>query len=284
MKNLHYPLAWLLFCACGEGATIRVDQIQPTGGSGGSNLGGGGQGGSDSGGSGGNGGSGGASCRRGEVVFTDNEQCLEDCPKSLLRPVGDVDSVYLFGVCQTEYTDPGMAWAKCGAGCDSSRCCMLTPSGLFGSCQAIEVCEEGLARGAKWVTFSDFSPFSLDPIPAPESCADEITTWPTCAPGCSACPGGEVCSGRSPLHPVGLCFPDAKDKAPTNCGKNQQCSKGDFCFVWATSKPFYGEKAELEGVCLAEQSCLQVAKYLPGGGACLDKNFKVLEGSLSSPP
>jgi hypothetical protein len=291
LSSCLVPLV-LMACGSGEGSKTGETSAQGTGGTTGVYAGSAGQGGSDTagfgnggettavggastGGVGGESGSAGSSgetstCSQGNIYFCDNENCQETFDLCLCRPVADVQSDFVFGYCDIDNPDASESAKNCGAGCGEQECCrmMVEDGGLF--CTDFRVCDEGLKRGTGFFTYSDYTFYKGQDIPKPEFCPQDITAIKTCSLNCGWCDEGQVCSGRSPTHPLGLCFDKDPDQLQ-RCNIAKVCGDEQLCFFW--SKGEEGSKSDSSGVCMDKTACLQVAMYLPGGAFCKDSEW-----------
>lgn len=117
--------------------------------------------------------------------------------------------------------------------------------------------------GAAHLRYADLGLWTGDPIPDPPACPTMGTIQP-CGGSCGACPQGQTCFGRSPLHPVGICRPtDSHDcKAATGCG-----FVGQSCFTYVV-QPEAQAVADTMGMCFSDSDCAAIVASLPGGGKC----------------
>jgi hypothetical protein len=145
--------------------------------------------------------------------------------------------------------------AVCGGPrrCKSSNGCgPLSPGGHLGSCESsmVEPCVQGLTSeinigclltpdgdicvydflyapydlgtlmskngGAADVTYADHGAWTGAPLPAPAACPVE-SGFSLCGPHCAPCPSGGSCTGRSPLHPYGICVPTDVATTASKC-------------------------------------------------------------------
>lgn len=112
------------------------------------------------------------------------------------------------------------------------------------------------------------------------SCPDSDTDL-LCGASCShACP--IACTGRSPDHPVGICYGAQYVCSMDSSGYTRECPFGAlppyYCGVYhvaAADAPV----AMQYGQCLGVESCLWLATHLPGGFDCYDET-----ASLVQPP
>jgi hypothetical protein len=120
---------------------------------------------------------------------------------------------------------------------------------------------------AERLGYADRGKWTGDPIPQPTECPS-LKDVHTCGGYCGGCPVGEICTGRSPLHPYGLCI-------RTNAGicslvpevNGSTCESGERCFVF-TVEPEHQIAADAEGFCMPKAECEATAATLPGGGRC----------------
>jgi hypothetical protein len=113
--------------------------------------------------------------------------------------------------------------------------------------------------------YADLGLWTGDQLPQPETCPS-FTGFQICGGHCGGCPGQEVCTGRSPLHPYGVCVgPSVLDTPATGpCA----CPTGERCFSF-TVQPDAQSVATQNAFCLPQDMCQQLAAQLPGGGTCL---------------
>lgn len=115
------------------------------------------------------------------------------------------------------------------------------------------------------VRYADLGLWTGDPLPTPATCPD--LGFPICGGNCGACPSG-VCTGRSPLHPYGLCVPANPQGGQPNggCGGGT-CPSGWGCFTYKV-EPAAQAVADEYSFCLPASYCKSAAANLPGGGKC----------------
>jgi hypothetical protein len=116
------------------------------------------------------------------------------------------------------------------------------------------------------VRYADMSLFTGDPLPTPTSCDSGVTAVKTCGGHCGGCGADEICHGRSPLHPFGICV-KVNDGGPCT-SKKFKCATGSSCFVW-TVQPSAQADADGAGYCFPTAQCDNLAATLPGGGKCV---------------
>lgn len=115
--------------------------------------------------------------------------------------------------------------------------------------------------------YADRGKWTGEPIPEPSDCPS-FADVPTCGGYCGGCPVGEICTGRSPLHPYGLCIPTTAGICSLVPEVNgDPCEPDEGCFVF-TVEPDHQEVADARGFCLPLAQCQAAAALLPGGGRC----------------
>jgi hypothetical protein len=112
------------------------------------------------------------------------------------------------------------------------------------------------AGGANRVRYADLGLWTGAELPSPASCPS-IPNIQICGGNCGGCAVGAICTGRSPLHPYGLCV----DMAPGKCA-------GDFRWFTFTVEPSAQANANKYSLCIPTQVCEAAAAHLPGGGTC----------------
>lgn len=104
-------------------------------------------------------------------------------------------------------------------------------------------------------------------LPEPKTCPS-IADVPTCGGYCGGCPVGQVCTGRSPLHPYGICIPQDAGVCSRVTGINgSTCSASEGCFIFKVEAE-HQMVADATGFCVPYQECQALAASLPGGGFC----------------
>jgi len=128
----------------------------------------------------------------------------------------------------------------------------------------ILVAEHGQATR---LAYADRGVWTGKPIPKPTACPS-IANVPTCGGYCGGCPVGQICTGRSPLHPYGVCIPENVGVCSRVAGVNGSiCSADEGCFIF-TVEPARQLVADATGFCLPAKECQAMAAKLPGGGRC----------------
>lgn len=152
----------------------------------------------------------------------------------------------------------------------TNRLCALAPDGDI--CVAVSASEvlfsEPYSLGvlfanngaASRVRYADYGDWTGDPLPQPAGCPAPGGVQ-LCGPACPACPSDRVCSGRSPLHPYGMCFP----QNALGCGAG--CSNGTACFAFSVQSDAQAEATD-HGLCIASAECAAAVTELPGGATC----------------
>lgn len=109
--------------------------------------------------------------------------------------------------------------------------------------------------------YADFGLWSGATLPVPSDCPS-VTGFQLCGPQCGSCPTGRVCTGRSPLHPYGICGQDYR------CGTGYGgCPAEQSCFTYVV-QPEAQAVADAWGFCLPTTECQSAAARYPGGAKC----------------
>jgi hypothetical protein len=147
---------------------------------------------------------------------------------------------------------------------ESSTCGAVIPTDL-GDCYPYEVGALFAQNGASdQVWYTDYSSWTGEALPDPETCPT-FGTFRICGGNCGGCNSGEVCTGRSPLHPYGVCIATSAQGCSTQ--GTTPCTVGSSCFRY-TVQPAAQVGANGHGVCLPTNECQDMAANLPGGGTC----------------
>ncbi len=117
------------------------------------------------------------------------------------------------------------------------------------------------------VRYADKGLWTGDPIPSPDTCPS-FDHFEVCGGNCGGCPGTHLCTGRSPLHPFGICVPTASNGIAEWCDVDTPCPAGDGCFVF-TVEPDAQALADQLALCVPIAACAEMASKLPGGGKCV---------------
>lgn len=157
----------------------------------------------------------------------------------------------------------------CDDGCDDGSICLGISTLFSFQCAAYSLG----ALYAKYTTdvfgrvrYADLGLWTGTPLPEPGSCPT-FAELRICGANCGGCQTGEVCTGRSPLHPYGYCL-----KKLTNVCRLDGTIKckdpGTACFVFKV-EPTAQPVADSYGHCLPKAMCDALATALPGGGKCV---------------
>lgn len=123
---------------------------------------------------------------------------------------------------------------------------------------------------SQYVTYADRGKWTGAPLPEAKECP-EVAGLDLCGGNCGGCPAGELCTGRSPLHPWGFCVPESVNEKDGNCtaatSGNLYCSAGYRCFLYDVEEE-QQPVADANGFCLPTALCDAAAAGLPGGGRC----------------
>lgn len=171
------------------------------------------------------------------------------------------------GVCERWFVPPDRHryFDSCGTCPDGDICAAWLGGDTF-FCAPYEAGVLYAKNGAPdRVRYADFGSWTGDPLPLPTGCPD--LGFPICGGNCGACPSG-VCTGRSPLHPYGLCVPvDPPGSHPGGSCGGGSCPSGWGCFTYKVQAEAQ-KVADENGFCLPASYCKSAAASLPGGGKC----------------
>ena len=115
---------------------------------------------------------------------------------------------------------------------------------------------------ANRVRYADWSAWTGAALPSPTSCPT-FNGFSICGGNCTPCGSGNICTGRSPKHPYGLCVGGTNP----GCGSpNWTCPSGQSCMVFVDP----GEQAiaDAQGMCFPTAECKAIASSYPGGADC----------------
>jgi hypothetical protein len=150
--------------------------------------------------------------------------------------------------------------------CPEERACvMIDPGSETWWCESRELAalfekNDGRAR----LRFTDYSTWSNAPIDSSGPCPN-MPGVALCGGTCGICAPGGTCTGRSPLHPFGVCV----QGTPDNCNGTIRCRSGEKCFrftVQADAQPL----ADARAYCMQKAECEALATGLPGGATCTE--------------
>lgn len=133
------------------------------------------------------------------------------------------------------------------------------------NCLPIDIAQLYDAAGyGHYARYADYGLWTGDPLPSPSTCPI-IEGVTLCGPGCGDCPTGELCTGRSRLHPHSFCLPE--DAGSCSADGLDDCPPGEGCFKY-TVEPEAQPLADQHGYCLEMDRCEALAAGYPGGGVC----------------
>lgn len=120
---------------------------------------------------------------------------------------------------------------------------------------------------AALVHYADLGDWTGDPLPKPATCPG-VSGFTLCGGNCGGCSAGEVCTGRSPLHPYGFCFDALGERCTADKSVPCDADAGpQSCFVFNV-QPDAQPIANDYGKCMSPAMCQAIATGLPGGGTC----------------
>lgn len=262
---------WMLVSLVGCGGDVDGDGV---GGSAGSAGAGGLGGGAGVGGSGGVGGVGGAAGTGGlpdggwtECSTPDFAACGLDCPSgvpgcTICHPPASPE---LYGICAESLTPLDVMWKP-----HDGRVLVTGDAAITAKSSLYDIAYSGgvfLAQHgqADRVAYADRGVFTGEPLPTPSTCPT-LPQGQVCGAACGGCPVGQLCTGRSPLHPYGMCVPDAHSFCRYPAEQNYVCKPDEDCFIF-TVQAERQDFANATGFCLPTALCEAYAQ-LPGGAEC----------------
>lgn len=173
---------------------------------------------------------------------------------------------------------------KCEAVCSDGGLCIadgylddFAAGGCWNEDMAVLFARNGAARR---VRYADFSAYTGDPLPRPQTCPS-IPGLPLCSGddyqakngACPSCVGSKYrCAGRSPAHPYSLCvnWMPGGDVLAVGCTRSvPDCNVGHACFIMRTADAASQSIADRHGLCIDESACRAAAESYPGGAFCL---------------
>jgi hypothetical protein len=145
-----------------------------------------------------------------------------------------------------------------------------------------DICAEDTFAGGFWATtfdygvllamnggtdrarYADMGKWTGDALPAPATCPT-LTHATLCGGNCGGCGASEICHGRSPLHPYGICISKLGSDS-CDAAHNKLCTDtNNKCFTYTIQADV---QASAYSLCLPAASCDDLAANLPGGGTC----------------
>ncbi len=178
------------------------------------------------------------------------------------------DTQEVLGLCPRKGAHLGGDCTRCADGylC-TDRTTLTDPAGAYCADEEYGVL---LAMNGKsdWVRYSDRAAYTGAPIPPPPTTCPDVPGLHLCGGACGDCPSGWFCIGRSPMHPISLCFPPgANSQGPYSCSKPGPCDIiGQHCFTFKVDSASQAI-ADANGLCVTDAQCPLAAQY-PGGGSC----------------
>jgi hypothetical protein len=170
------------------------------------------------------------------------------------------------GMCSNDASLPDFV---IGAGCSFDECVNVEAflPGRWGALP-FEVGPLFAANGASdRVRYADMSFWTGDALPPVPSCSIGPGVQ-GCGGSCPPCANGLSCTGRSPLHPVGICA-SFQVSPQGGCTPEDVCPSGQSCFTFRV-QPDAQAEANSNGFCFSSEACKILSTQLPGGGYCSD--------------
>lgn len=124
--------------------------------------------------------------------------------------------------------------------------------------------------------YADRSTYTGAPIPPAPTTCPKIAGVTLCGGACGGCPNqGQVCMGRSPLHPYSLCVDKFTQEfgGPSPCrrGNGNSCA-GRRCLTFVVDAAAQ-TMADEYSMCIDASTCLAAEKAYPGGAVCTTGQF-----------
>ncbi len=201
--------------------------------------------------------SGWAVCEGPRHCFPDGGELCPECSLDVLKGFSDA---YSLGVCFNTWNNAGPGGETCGDECVYVQA--VTPE-LWDSFPFDVGYLFTANGGADRVRYADMSFWTGAPLPPIHLCTVEGGVA-TCGGSCPACAAGRTCTGRSPIHPLGLCVPDR------GCNTKVPCPSGQSCFSFKVQADAQAIADSTYTFCLPTEECQATAANLPGGGYCKD--------------
>jgi hypothetical protein len=150
-------------------------------------------------------------------------------------------------------------YRRCGY-CSDGEVCMWWPgmTGPIAPCVSEATARIAWLNGAGgFFLYADGAPYTGDPIPSAATCPLPDGDLELCGGDCGGCSKpGFFCTGRSPVHPLGIC---------TTSGRNCDGVAGASLLTISVSPP--GALAVAAQVCARD--CSRLASTVPGGAKCI---------------
>ncbi len=118
------------------------------------------------------------------------------------------------------------------------------------------------------VRYADMGLWTGALLPPPPVTCPSVPDLQFCGGKCGTCPSGQVCAGRSPLHPNSFCVPQGSGPCPIGgnvCPWSPDAGVGCLKF---TVQPDAQAVANQWGLCVPTSLCEAAAAGLPGGATC----------------
>lgn len=162
------------------------------------------------------------------------------------------------GICDGTFTTVGSR--TCSQGCDDGSICyeVLGMKTLFCLPYSVGALLGPYVSDKDHLRYADFGLWSGAALPKPGTCPS-FGEFQICGGSCGGCAVGEVCTGRSPLHPYGFC------KGEYPCGSDAGGGNGWFRY---SVEPAAQLIANQHQFCLPLAMCQALAAKLPWGGTC----------------
>lgn len=204
--------------------------------------------------------------------------CSQSCDTCQLFLTRDVDGVIPASICPEDdarvFSRATSPFAPCSACPNDDDVCALTTDY---QCVHPSICVWWHSVGYAGCWFRDMTPWVPTPIPDAPCPGTGF-----CGGTCGNCAVGESCTGRSQVHPIGVCaavslhfYNNCRHSLDVpgafGCPAPGMDPADDTCLVFKDPDPADQAAEDAgHGVCVPRDRCLTARASLPGGVFCVD--------------